>query len=74
MRTYYVWSIEIVLPGEGVFEAASTLAAPVPISEAGMRQAVVEGIADKQHCKPTSLVVVRFTYTELPALTAPEGA
>lgn len=72
MRTFYVWSIKVTLPDERVVEASDITAAPVAISEGGLKEYVVRLIAAKQRCDTSN--VAAFTYTEIPAIAAPDGA
>lgn len=70
--TTYSWFIKIVLPGEGVFETNGISRSPMPVSGGGLRQSIVEDIAANERCSPDA-IVVDFSYTALPTLTAPDA-
>lgn len=67
MTTTYTWSANVLITGQGLHDARGAHRATLPASEAELKAAVARDVAKRHRCTASDVLVLDFTYSEVPA-------
>ncbi len=65
MTNHYVWTAELVIPTQGLHDASGAHRSALPVTEAGLKAAVVRDVAARHNCDPAEVLVTSFSYSEV---------
>ncbi|MFB7244616.1 hypothetical protein ACFCYX_19410 [Streptomyces populi] len=63
----YTWSANVLIPGQGLHDARGAHRATGTATEAELKAAVARDVAKRHRCTASEVLVIDFTYSELPA-------
>ncbi|MGQ4343555.1 hypothetical protein [Streptomyces sp. SAS_275] len=66
MATTYTWSANVSIAGQGRYGAGGAHRAKLPATEVELKAAVARDIAKRHECTAEDVLVLDFTYSEVP--------
>lgn len=67
MTTTYTWSANVLVTGQGLHDARGAHRAALPATEDELKAAVARDVAKRHDCPASDVLVLDFTYSEVPA-------
>ncbi|MGW5173158.1 hypothetical protein ACWERY_02170 [Streptomyces sp. NPDC004082] len=63
----YAWSAEVLITGQGLHDARGAHRSNGSATETELKAAVARDVAKRHGCTPSDVLVLEFTYSQVPA-------